>query len=151
MQKKIEIDETQKWYQHESEAVAENDKCKSLWDVSIQTDHVIEARRPDMIVVDKVDKYCEIIDFAILYDSKIELKEQEKIEKYQDLRRELKKMWYMKVNITPIVTGAMGAIPKKLRKRSGQLGIKTRLVELQKSAILYCNRKTYCFFLQLAT
>ena len=93
-----------------------------------------------MIVVDKVNKYCEIIDFAIPYDSKIELKEQEKIEKYQDLRRELKKIWNMKVNITPIVIGAMGAIPKKLRKRLEQLGIKTRLVELQKNAILYTAR-----------
>ena len=93
-----------------------------------------------MIVVDKVNKYCEIINFAIPYDSKTELKEQEKIEKYQDLRRELKKMWNIKVNISPIVMGAMGAIPKKLRKRLEQLGIKTRLVELQKSAILYTAR-----------
>ena len=68
--KKIETDVTLKWYQHESEAVVENEKCKILWDVSIQTDYIIEARRPDMIVVDKVKKYCEIIDFAIPYDSK---------------------------------------------------------------------------------
>ena len=90
--KKFEINVTPKWYQHKPEAVTEHEKCKILWDVSIQTDHVIEARRPDMIVVDKVNKYCEIVDFAIPYDSKIELKEQEKIEKYQDLRRELKKI-----------------------------------------------------------
>ena len=89
-----------------------------------------------MIVVDKVNKYCEIIDFAIPYL----ILEQEKTEKYQDLRREWKKMWNMKVNITPIVIGAMGAIPKKLRKRLEQLGIKTRLVEQQKSAILYTAR-----------
>ena len=94
-----------------------------------------------MIVVDKVNKYCEIIDFAIPYDSKIELKEQEKIEKYQDLRREVRKMWNMKVNITPIAIGTMGAIPKKLLKRLEQLGIKTRLIELLKSAILYTARK----------
>ena len=136
--RKFEIDVTPKWYQHEPEAVTENEKCKILWDVSIQMDHVMGARRPDMIVVD--NKYCEIAHFAIPYDSKIELKEQEKIEKYQDLRRELKKIWNMKVNITPIVIGAMGAIPKKLRKRLEQLGIKTRLVELQKNAILYTAR-----------
>ena len=59
-----------------------------------------------------------MIDFAILYDSKIKLKEQEKIEKYQDLWRELNKTWNMKVDITPIVIGAMGEIPKKLWKRS---------------------------------
>ena len=90
--KKFEIDVAPKWYQHEPEAVKENEKCKILWDVSIQTDRVIEARRPDMVVVDKGNKCCEIIDFAIPYDSKTELKEQEKIEKYQDLRGQLKKM-----------------------------------------------------------
>ena len=90
--------------------------------------------------MDKVNKYCEIINFAIPCDSKIELKEQEKTEKYHDLQRELKKMWNMKVNTTPIVIGAMEAIPKKLRKRLEQFEIKTRLVELQKSAILYTAR-----------
>ena len=49
-------------------------------------------------------------------------------------------MWNMKVSITPIVIGAIGAIPKKLQKRLKQLGIKTRLVEPQKSAILYTAR-----------
>ena len=38
-----------------------------LWDFSIQTDHVIEARRQDLVAVDK--------------------KEKDKIEKYQDLAR----------------------------------------------------------------
>ena len=33
-----------KWYEHEPESVSENEDYKILWDVSIQTDHVIEAR-----------------------------------------------------------------------------------------------------------
>ena len=32
---------------------------------SIQTDHVIEARRLDLIAVDKKERSCNIIDFAI--------------------------------------------------------------------------------------
>ena len=42
-----------KWYEHEPESVLENEGYKILKDFSIQTDHVIEARRPDLIVVDK--------------------------------------------------------------------------------------------------
>ena len=61
---------------------------KVLWDFSIQTDHVIEAWRPDLVVVDKKRRTCKIIDFAVPGDSRIEEKEKEKIEKYQDLRRE---------------------------------------------------------------
>ena len=63
-----------------------------MWDFSIQTDHVKEARRPDLVVVDKKRRTCKIIDFAVPGDSRIEEKEKEKIEKYQDLRRELQKI-----------------------------------------------------------
>ena len=37
-----------KWYEHEPECVLENEDYKFLWDFSIQIDHVIEARRPDL-------------------------------------------------------------------------------------------------------
>ena len=53
-----------------------------MWDFSIQTDHVIEARRPDLVVVDKKERSCKIIDFAVSGDSRIEEKEKDKTEKY---------------------------------------------------------------------
>ena len=63
-----------KWYEHQPESVVENENhvkyCGTLTS-KVQTDHVIEARRPDMIVVDKVKKTCTIIDFAIPYDSRV--------------------------------------------------------------------------------
>ena len=78
------------WYEHEPESVLENEDHKILWDFSIQIDHVIEARRPDLVVVDK-NRTCKIIDFAVPGDRRIEEKENE-IEKYQDLRKELQKI-----------------------------------------------------------
>ena len=53
-----------RWYKHGPESVLENEDYKILWDFSIQTDRVIEARRPDLVVVDK-EKSCKIIDFAV--------------------------------------------------------------------------------------
>ena len=44
-----------------------------------------------MVVVDK-ERSCKIIDFAVPGDSRIEEKEKDKIEKYQDLGRELQKI-----------------------------------------------------------
>ena len=41
-----------KWYKYEAEKVVENDSWKKLWDFTIQTDHVIEERRPDMVIID---------------------------------------------------------------------------------------------------
>ena len=61
-----------------------------MWDFSIPTNHVIEAPRPDLIVVDKKERSCKFIDFAVLEDSRTEEKEKDKIKKYQDLGRELR-------------------------------------------------------------
>ena len=54
------------------ESDSENKDCKILWDFSIQTDHVIEAQRPDLVAVDEKERCCKIIDFAVLGDSRIE-------------------------------------------------------------------------------
>ena len=70
--------------EHEVESVLENEDYKILWDFSIQTDHVIEAWRPDLVVVEKKERSWKIIDFAVPGD-RIEEKEKDKIEKYQDL------------------------------------------------------------------
>ena len=63
-----------------------------------------------MVVVDKKRITCKIIDFGVPGNSRIE-KEKEKIEKYQDLRRELQKIWNVRVKIIPLVVGSLGAIP----------------------------------------
>ena len=36
-----------------------------MWDFIIETDHVIEVRGPDLVVVDKNERSCKIIDFAV--------------------------------------------------------------------------------------
>ena len=64
-----------KWYEHGLENVLENEDYKILWDFSIQTDHVIEARRPDLVVVDKKRRTCKVIDFTLPGDSRIEEEE----------------------------------------------------------------------------
>ena len=53
-----------------------------MLDFSIQTDHVIEARRPDFVVVDKKERSCKVIDSVVPGHSKIEEREKDKIEKY---------------------------------------------------------------------
>ena len=53
MCKKFRFDHTNKWYMHNSAAVLENDTHKLLWDFDIQKDHLILARRPGLIVINK--------------------------------------------------------------------------------------------------
>ena len=69
----------------------ENESFKILWDSNIQTDNIIEHRRPDMIIIDKTSKKTQIIDFTIPADLL-------KIENYQDLKHELQKLWNLKTS-----------------------------------------------------
>ena len=39
---------------------------------TVQTDHFITTRRPDMIFIDKKQHDCQIIDFAIPYDTRVD-------------------------------------------------------------------------------
>ena len=36
---------------HNPESVRENEMYKLLWDLEIQTDHLISVRRPDLVIV----------------------------------------------------------------------------------------------------
>ena len=93
---------------HNPAPVLENNTHKLLWDFDIDTDHLISARIPDLIIINKEKRTCEIIDFAVPADHRIKLKECEKKDKYLDLAMELKKLWNMQVTIIPIVIGAFG-------------------------------------------
>ena len=78
-----------KWYEHQPKAVIENNSCKILWYFTVQTDHFVSAKRPGMIFIDKEHHECQIIDFTIPCDTRLDDKEVEKIEKYFNLAREV--------------------------------------------------------------
>ena len=44
------LNRNEKWCEHQPDEVEENERCKILWDMTIQCDHIIEARRPDIVV-----------------------------------------------------------------------------------------------------
>ena len=56
MSKKSKFDHTNKWYMHNPAPVLENAAHKLLWDFNIQTDHLIPARRQDLIIISKKKK-----------------------------------------------------------------------------------------------
>ena len=48
-----------------------NDDYKPWWDFSLRTDHETGARRLDLVVIDKRDMSCQIIDVAIPEDGRV--------------------------------------------------------------------------------
>ena len=89
-----------------------------------------------MVVVDKKERSCKIIDFAVPGDSRIEEKEKDKIAKYQDLGRELQKIWNVKVKIIPLFVGSLGTILKQFGSRLKQIGITAGTTEIQNTVLL---------------
>ena len=81
-------------------------------------------------------RICKIVDFAVLADHRIKLKESEKKDRYLDLARELKKLWNIKVTIVPIVIGAFGTITKGLLKGLEDLEVGGRVETIQMTALL---------------
>ena len=75
--KKLGFNRAGLWYEHEPESVVEDENCKILWDFTIQCDHMMETRRPDIVIVDKVKKETIIIDVAIPRDTRLCDKDQE--------------------------------------------------------------------------
>ena len=51
--KKFIFDHRNQWYMYNPVAVLENDTHEPLWDFDIRTDHLISAKRPDLIIINK--------------------------------------------------------------------------------------------------
>jgi len=97
---------------------------------------VIEHKRPDIIFVDKDNKRALLIDIAVPADARVEEMEQEKIDRYQDLARELKRLWKVETK----VVGALGTVPKGLEKNLEKAGSNVAVELLQKTALLGTSR-----------
>ena len=94
---------------HNPASLQENETHKFLWGYEIPTDHLISARRPDLMIIKK-----KVMDFAVPADHIVKLKESKNKDKYLDLARKLKKLWNIKVEIILIVIGALGTVTKRL-------------------------------------
>ena len=138
MYKKLKFDHTNKWYMHNQAPVLENYTHKLQWDFDIYTDHLISARRPDLIIINKQKRTCKIVDFDAPAYHRIKLKECEKKDKYLDLARELKKLWNMQVTIMSIVIGAFGTV--RLLKGLEDLEVGGRVETIQTTALLRTTR-----------
>ena len=88
--KKFRFDHTNKWYMHNPAPVLENDTHKPQWDFEVLTDHLISARRPDLINKKKRE-FSKLSTLLPRLTVEKKLNECEKKDKYLDLARELKK------------------------------------------------------------
>ena len=85
-------------------------RVKILWDAMIQHDREIKARNPDIVVLNKNERSCAIIDTAIPGDIRVSKEEKAKIERYQELDGEIKRMLNIgSIKVIPVVVGHLVA------------------------------------------
>ena len=93
---------------------------------------------------------CKIVDFAVLADHSIKLKESDKKDKYRDLPRELKKNTKEhEVTIIPIVLGAFGTVTKGLLTGLDDLEVGGRVGIIQTTSLLRTARILWRLLLKL--
>ena len=89
-----------------------------------------------MIIIILLIRDCRIGD-CTTGDCRICENEIEKIEKYQNLKRELKRLWLLKkVEVVPAVVGVLGSTSKGSSGWMDTLGIKLNVGMVQKSVLL---------------
>ena len=77
---------------HKPEFVLENKTHKLLWNFQIQTDHFIQARRLNFVIINKKENLPNSELHSPLWRTTgMKIQENEKTDKYLGLARELKK------------------------------------------------------------
>jgi hypothetical protein len=77
---------------------------------STQREREVAANRPDIIIKNKKEKTCTLIDVAIPADRNVVQKDAEKRLKYKSLCVEIQRMLNLKFTIIPITIGATGIV-----------------------------------------
>ena len=90
------LEHREKQYELIPKGVVENE-VEVLWDINGQCDNVIAARRPDIIVTDNKERKRIIINVTVPADERVGEKEMGKVEKYQDLKREIRRLRKLKM------------------------------------------------------
>ena len=85
--------------------------------------------------IDKIEKNSQVIDVAIPDNGRVRAKEDEKVEKYQGLAREIRKMG-VRTKVIPIVVGKLGTIPLRLKENLRTIDVKTSIELIQRCALL---------------
>jgi len=134
--KALGTETTDKWYTHMPKPVCEEGDVTVMWNQAVHTDREVTGNRPDIVIKNKKEKTCTLIDVAILADRNVVQKEAEKKLKYNSLCIEMRRMWNLKCTVVPVITGATGIVTRGLRENLEAVPGKHSIDSLQKTAVL---------------
>ena len=91
---------------HTHKPVYEQENITVLWNQAVHTDRQFITNRPDIIIKNKKEKTCVLIEVAISEDRNVVLREAENKQKYKSCCIEAQRMWNVKCMIIQVITGA---------------------------------------------
>ena len=89
---KYEIECTNKWYDHQPLSVAENRDVRKTWVMTVYTDKKLNHIRPNITLVWKDTQKWTLIDITVPAEQNLIITEEGKVDRYQDLAFEIKKL-----------------------------------------------------------
>ena len=95
------------------------------WDIPIKTVVKVENNRPDIVIWNTEQKYCQIVEITVPLDTNLETAYKTKELKYVSLMSNMQQLYRgYKFSIIVITVGVMGAVPKSLEKYLRKLDLK---------------------------
>ena len=97
----------------------------------------IKAKKPYIVVLNKSKRSCAIINIAIPGDIGVSEKEKKKTERYQELKREIKRMWNIRsIKVISVEVGVLCSTSMMLKNYIGELGVVISTALLQQMELI---------------
>ena len=128
------------WYKEVPDEVrmSEDGKVEIWWDRSVETTRKLEHNRPDITVLDRVARRWTFVDFSVPWDKNVVSKEDEKINNYSPLVKEITKLHRISAKVVSLVVGCLGVVSCRLAMEQylKELGIPDVWGGMQTSAVV---------------
>lgn len=99
----------------EIESVVGNESCRIYWNYPFPTSRPIRANKPDIVLIDFGEKSIFVIEFSAPSEVNINIKEDEKREKYQELLFEIRRGYQgFSVKLVVLIIGVLGGAKSTL-------------------------------------
>ena len=132
---KYGIDCTNNWFEEVPGTVrrSEDGQFEIWWDRPAKTTVKLEHNRPDVILINQQEKKWAIVEFSVPQDKNVLLKEEEKIQRYIPLAKEICKVHGVSTKIVPIILGSLGTVTNQIKADLTVLEMERILGRLQTS------------------
>ena len=130
--------ETQSVWKHEPAPTTSHEDIVIFYDKPLHCGRYINggAIKPDIVVWNRSEIWAKMIEVSVLNDFGLNRVEREKVNKYQDLKHDLRGTWDLEqIEIIPIIVGATGLVKNNLKDNLDNIPGKPLLPEVQLSAV----------------